>query len=272
MWLLHGSSTRHMDWRMIHACPQKNANAELMFVESAWSRCWHNQKYSFNFQLSQSLIQLTLCFSLPVIFSLCYRISREALNFVHGWQDVHPYDLVEKTSMWKPRQAGATGWYSLQHHFKSKWSLCTPWFSSITAQQEKKAAGGHSGNVSWQVFLKVQFRDINGAFAVVKIISVQEGSPCKCPHCYVGIGPATLQGSWNYRKWPPWQPLNEECPACQQEGSVIRSWIPGCCFVTPLTGSHLPEWFCLCSCPALLVSMIRKWQNKTEIINFKLGW
>lgn len=38
-------------------------------------------------------------------------------------------------------------------------------------------------HISWQVSLKVQFRDINGAFAVFKITGTQEFSPC-----YAGIG------------------------------------------------------------------------------------
>lgn len=74
-------------------------------------------------------------------------------------------------------------------------------------------------HISWHVFLKVQLRDINGAFAVVKISSVQEVSPYKCSHCCVGIGTCHTARKLElqlcffiYCESAPWQPVSEECP------------------------------------------------------------
>lgn len=71
--------------------------------------------------------------------------------------------------------------------------------------------------ISWHVFPKVQFRDVNGAFAVVEIISVQEVSPCKLlcwdwdlPHCKgAGITVNHLLGSQRVRNV---QPLTRNTP------------------------------------------------------------
>jgi len=95
-------------------------------------------------------------------------------------------------------------------------------------------------HISWQVFLKVQFRDINGAFEIVKIVSIQEVSPCKCckeasllswdwdlPHSKgAGIAVNQLPGSLQVRYV---QPLARNSVTL----SMICSVVPGCCFLHP---------------------------------------
>lgn len=94
--------------------------------------------------------------------------------------------MVEKTFTWKPVEAGATDRLvfspaSFQKQIEPTYTGVGAYIglgaqAALQTKKRKQLAVRVEMlvHISWQFLLKVQFRDINGAIAVVKIISTQE--------------------------------------------------------------------------------------------------